>query len=193
MLDNLCSLISKGITPKYSDKSNQLVINQKCIRNKEINFTLARKHTPKTINEKWLRYGDILINSTGEGTLGRVAQFFSKDSNYTVDSHVSIIRPEKPDFLYYIGQWCLLRENEFVSMATGSTGQTDLPRERLKAMECLMPDDGTLDRFNKLIYPVIEKRTTLQQESDCLAKLRDTLLPRLMSGELLVANLAAKL
>ena len=64
-LKDCCSLISRGITPKYNDESEEIVINQKCIRNHQIDITQARTHTPKKINEKWLKHLDILINSTG--------------------------------------------------------------------------------------------------------------------------------
>lgn len=73
-LGELTTLVSRGIAPKYSSSSNQTVINQKCVRNHMIDLSSARMHIPKVINEKWLRFGDLLINSTGEVTLGRTAQ-----------------------------------------------------------------------------------------------------------------------
>jgi len=188
-LNALCSLIAKGITPQYDESSAEIVINQKCIRNKAIDLSLSRRHRPKRINEKWLQYGDILINSTGEGTLGRVAQFFISESNFTVDSHITIVRPIEDELMFFLGQWCLQRESEFAAMASGSTGQTDLPRERLKAMECILPDAHTLLRFSQVIKPLVEMQAAAQLESARLATLRDTLLPRLMSGELSVVDL----
>ena len=49
-----------------------------------IDLSQARTHTPKVINEKWLRFGDLLINSTGDGTLGRAAQVWFQPQNITV-------------------------------------------------------------------------------------------------------------
>ncbi|MEB3103007.1 restriction endonuclease subunit S [Ferviditalea candida] len=189
-LNALCSMVAKGITPQYDENSPEIVINQKCIRNKTIDLSLVRRHQPKRVNEKWLQYGDILINSTGEGTLGRAAQFFLSASNYTVDSHITIVRPIKEDLVFFLGQWCLQRESEFAAMASGSTGQTDLPRERLKAMDCMLPDVHTLQRFSQLLKPVVEKQVAVRTENAHLAVLRDMLLPRLMSGELLVSDLS---
>jgi len=91
--------------------------------------------------------------------------------------------------MFFLGQWCLQRESEFAAMASGSTGQTDLPRERLKAMECILPDAHTLLRFSQVIKPLVEMQAAAQLESARLATLRDTLLPRLMSGELSVVDL----
>lgn len=183
-LEKITSLISRGIAPKYSDNSDQIVINQKCIRNHMIDLSQARTHTPKVINEKWLRFGDLLINSTGDGTLGRAAQVWFQPQNITVDSHVTIVRPAKENLIFYIGLWGVLHEREIESLHTGSTGQTELPKERVKALELHLPDNGTLDRFNTLIAPMAAAIVSKQNENNKLATLRDALLPKLMSGEI---------
>lgn len=100
-IDALSSLVTRGIAPKYDDSSNQIVLNQKCIRDHTIDVSLARRHLPKKINEKWISKGDLLINSTGTGTLGRVAQVWFDANNMTVDSHVTIVRPKAPIFQSY--------------------------------------------------------------------------------------------
>ena len=187
-LEKITSLISRGIAPKYSDNSDQIVINQKCIRNHMIDLSQARTHTPKVINEKWLRFGDLLINSTGDGTLGRTAQVWFQPQNITVDSHVTIVRPAKENLIFYIGLWGILHEREIESLHTGSTGQTELPRERVKALELHLPDNGTLDRFNTLIAPMAAAIVSKQNENNRLATLRDALLPKLMSGEIDVSS-----
>ncbi len=183
-LEKITSLISRGIAPKYSDNSDQIVINQKCIRNHMIDLSQARTHTPKVINEKWLRFGDLLINSTGDGTLGRAAQVWFQPQNITVDSHVTVVRPAKENLIFYIGLWGVLHEREIESLHTGSTGQTELPKERVKALELHLPDNGTLDRFNTLIAPIAAAIVSKQNENNKLATLRDALLPKLMSGEI---------
>lgn len=183
-LEKITLLISRGIAPKYSDNSDQIVINQKCIRNHMIDLSQARTHTPKVINEKWLRFGDLLINSTGDGTLGRAAQVWFQPQNITVDSHVTVVRPAKENLIFYIGLWGVLHEREIESLHTGSTGQTELPKERVKALELHLPDNGTLDRFNTLIAPMAATIVSIQNENNKLAILRDALLPKLMSGEI---------
>ena len=187
-LEKITSLISRGIAPKYSDNSDQIVINQKCIRNHMIDLSQARTHTPKVINEKWLRFGDLLINSTGDGTLGRAAQVWFQPQNITVDSHVTVVRPAKENLIFYIGLWGVLHEREIESLHTGSTGQTELPKERVKALELHLPDNGTLDRFNTLIAPMAAAIVSMQNENNKLAILRDALLPKLMSGEIDVSS-----
>lgn len=187
-LDDITSLVSRGINPQYSDNTEQIVINQKCIRNHMLDLSLARTHTPKTINEKWLQFGDLLINSTGTGTLGRVAQVWFEPKNLTVDSHITIVRPLREDLIFYIGLWGILHENMIESLHTGSTGQTELPREMVKAIELLLPDNETLNRFNAVIAPIAATIVLNQEENQKLAQIRDILLPKLMSGELTVSN-----
>ena len=184
-IEELTSLVSRGIAPKYTEDSDQVVINQKCIRDHRIDLSLARTHTPKKINEKWLQFGDLLINSTGEGTLGRTAQVWFNPEKMTVDSHVTIVRPKSKELIYYIGFWGLLHEREIESLHTGSTGQTELPRERIKAMELVLPDQETLAKFNAIVQPMTETIINNQDQNNKLAALRDALLPKLMAGEIL--------
>ena len=75
-------------------------------------------------------------------------------------------------------------QSEIESLHTGSTGQTELPKERVKALELHLPDNGTLDRFSTLIAPMAAAIVSKQNENNKLATLRDALLPKLMSGEI---------
>ena len=188
-IDAISSLVTRGIAPKYDDSSDQIVLNQKCIRDHTIDISLSRRHLPKKINEKWISKGDLLINSTGTGTLGRVAQVWFEANNMTVDSHVTIVRPKDPILQSYIGFWGLSHESEIEAQHTGSTGQTELPRDRVKAMELPLPDEDTLSKFNELVIPMTSTVISNQEENDRLSQLRDALLPKLMSGELDVSDI----
>ena len=107
-LEGVSSFISRGISPKYIESGGVRVLNQKCIRNHHINYDLARRHDidlKKVSEERFIRLGDILINSTGQGTLGRVAQVRKEpDELTTIDSHITIVRPKSELFyLDYFG------------------------------------------------------------------------------------------
>ena len=188
-LDSLSSLVTRGITPKYANDSMQIVLNQKCIRDHNIDTSLGRSHQPKAINEKWLQFGDLLINSTGEGTLGRTAQVWFRPKDVTVDSHVTIVRPQNQQLIFYVGFWGLSHEREIEALHTGSTGQTELPRERVKAMELRLPDNETLAQFNAVIEPMTALIVANQQENSRLANVRDMLLPKLIAGEIDVSSI----
>ena len=69
-------------------------------------------------------------------------------------------------------------------MAVGSTGQTELPRDRVKVLPILLPNDSILAHFNSMIEPMALQMYRNIEENARLASLRDALLPRLMSGEI---------
>ena len=135
-LGEVCELINRGVSPKYIDDNGMIVLNQKCVREHEINFEPSRFHdaTLKKVSEdKIIRKGDVLVNSTGTGTLGRVAQVREELDNVTVDSHITIVRPIKEIFYPDFFGWALiLIEDEIASRGEGCGGQTELSRSTLK-------------------------------------------------------------
>ena len=137
-LGEACTFVSRGVSPKYVEDEGILVLNQKCVRNHRVSFDLARRHDNRTKpfnEERLLRAGDVLVNSTGTGTLGRVAQVTEDPSEQaTVDSHVSIVRPKKELFhLAYFGYAMILIEPLITEAGKGSGGQTELSREDLRS------------------------------------------------------------
>ena len=141
-LTSVSSVVGRGITPSYADDGDVTVLNQRCVRNGRIDFSMARRHdsSVRTVrDEKRLRPGDILVNSTGVGTLGRTARLYSVNTPTVVDSHVTVIRPsENTDsrWLAYALSW---NEPRIEAMAEGSTGQTELSQHRLAELEILVP------------------------------------------------------
>ena len=100
-IGELCSFLSRGKSPKYSEERKYPVFAQKCnLYDGDISLEKARFLDPETIS-KWsdeykLIDGDILVNSTGTGTVGRTRLFHSDvlgDYPFVVpDSHVSVVR-----------------------------------------------------------------------------------------------------
>lgn len=83
-LQDCTSLLCRGGAPKYCEKGKFRALNQRCIRNHKIDDANARRIENPKSREKLLRYGDILICSTGTGTLGRSAQVLCHDERVTV-------------------------------------------------------------------------------------------------------------
>lgn len=183
-LDNLCSFISRGLTPKYNENTEELILGQTCVRNNIVTLNNARKHVPKVKNEKWVQQWDTLINSTGVGSLGRVGIVYFKMENVAIDSHITVVRAKSHLFSHYIGRNLLSRQLEIENMAVGSTGQTELPRDRVKSLPIFLPSDKALKQFNDINEPMALQMYRNIEENKRLAELRDTLLPRLMSGEI---------
>ena len=188
-LDSLCSIISRGFSPKYSNSTTDIVLGQRCVRNNMIDLKVSRTHTPKNLGERALRQYDILINSTGMGSLGRVAQIYFKPERMTFDSHLTLVRAKSSILEMYIGRNLLSRQDEIENMAVGSTGQTELPRDSVKNMSILYPCDVVLKQFGDCIRAITGRIQSNLTENTELALLRDKLLPRLMSGELKINDL----
>ena len=172
-LGSITSLICRGVAPIYDDASTEIILNQRCIRDHMVDFTQSRTHLPKKISEKWVKRGDLLINSTGAGTLGRTALVLFDNTNVTVDSHVSIVRSNNPAMTYYLGIWAMVHEPEIEGLQEGSTGQTELPRERLVNMPIKVPDSAFLNSFNDMVIPYFEMRLHYQHEVAALQRLVD--------------------
>ena len=160
-LRDLSKFLSRGITPSYTESDGICVLNQKCIRDQTVSFAPSRRTdtTKKNVSEeKLLKVNDILINSTGEGTLGRVAQIKIISEPTTVDSHITILRPNPievdPSFL-----GCVVRylQPEIEMMAEGSTGQTELSRTRLGSLEIDLPSANEQRQIASILGAFDEK------------------------------------
>jgi type I restriction enzyme S subunit len=137
-LGEVTSFIAKGIPPKYSEEESKdtiRVLNQKCNRNFEISYSESRIHDcaqKKVPTDKMLKVGDVLINSTGTGTAGRVAQMMEVTAPTTIDGHMILLRPsEELDPIYY-GYALKSHQSQIEGLAEGSTGQTEINRRRLQ-------------------------------------------------------------
>lgn len=189
-LGELTCLLKRGVSPNYDEKATAIVVNQKCIRNGRLDLADARLHDTPTPDEKLLRYGDVLINSTGVGTLGRAAVFDLDRENITCDSHVTIARPRdvqgEGEFLAFTVQ---LLQSYFEAMASGSTGQAELGRDFIAKTKVLVPPHELMQAFGERVRPMRKQRRLLMDANEQLVGMRDALLPRLISGKLRVDQL----
>lgn len=180
-------LVARGVTPKYVDSGGVSVLNQKCVRDQRVNLAPARETQEASIRPaKLLQRDDVLVNSTGVGTLGRVARW-THDIRATVDSHITIVRFDPALVDRVCGGFALLRiEKEIEGLAEGSTGQTELRRDLLSGLEIAVPDRARQGSVGADLTALDDLAMGLQQESDRLAATRDQLLPLLMSGKVRV-------
>ena len=137
-LGELISYIGKGVVPKYIDDGPDatMVLGQKCVRNQALQYEQARFHNSaeKAVNpDKEVRRGDILINATGVGSAGRVAQVMADPSRQCItDGHVITLRAKDVN-PFYLGYFVKSKQNAIELMAEGSTGQTEMNRQRLQS------------------------------------------------------------
>lgn len=184
------SFLNRGITPKYDDTAKGWVINQKCIRDGRISMEPARRQSKDVKPDRLIRTGDVLINSTGAGTLGRVAQVRAPIENCTVDTHVTIARPRDEGSSTYFGQALLELAPVFSEMGKGATNQLELSRSDIGAVEIWQPPPHLHVEFDRLVGPMLVQAEQLIAANLSLEKARDLLLPKLMSGQLDVSGIA---
>ena len=141
-LEHICSYIQRGKSPRYSPIKQYPVVAQKC--NQWMGFTIEKAQfiDPTTIEsyaqERFLEDGDLMWNSTGLGTLGRMAIYWEKLNPYKVavaDSHVTVIRPLKsyvmPQYLFnYFSSHTV--QSVIEDKADGSTKQKELATTTVK-------------------------------------------------------------
>ena len=185
-LSEICTMIKRGQAPSYTEQKSVTVLNQKCVRNGRIQFEFARQTdiNIKPINEwAYLRAEDTLVNSTGVGTLGRVAFVGIQDEPLTVDSHLTIVRPDKnkiqPSFL---GLSLHFREADIEGLAAGSSGQTELSREALGNLIITIPP---LQEQKRIVEIITGMDTVVNQTQLAITEvqnLRSGLLSDLVSG-----------
>ena len=188
LLKDVTTELRRGISPKYTEEPNgAIVINQKCIRNHTINFSLARKHdsSKRKIDGRELQIGDVLVNSTGVGTLGRIASVRYLDSITVVDSHVTVVRANDKKVSRAYLQGLLLENEKFIEASgAGTTGQTELRKEVLQEIKFPNPAVALHQQFDSIIYKINQEIANLEKMNISLSHVRNTLLPKLLSGEI---------
>lgn len=187
-LEHYAASISRGVTPQYykdEDASPVLVLNQKCIRDGWVTPELARLMTPRAREKSQAiaRLDDLLVNSTGQGTLGRVARWDSDDPIY-VDSHVTVVKAD-PRRIYPVLMPYLVfpLQDEIEHMATG---QTELSPSRLAQLNVPLLSLEEQRPLSARLVALEAQAHYCQVQSLKLTELRDALLPELMSGRMRV-------
>ena len=188
-LEELAKYLNRGVSPTYVENNGVYLVNQKCIRNGQIDFNLCKQSKEKlSMNERYLEKYDILLNSMGVGTLGRVAMFYEFDKKITADALVTIIKGESVGSSFFIYYFLERMEDYLNTISVGSTGQTSLKKEDILDLQMTIPPKNLLDEFGIQLSMFAEKKHLNNQENLILRDLRDALLPKLISGELKVSD-----
>ena len=156
-------------------KSGQLFIGSNERRIDHETFTKLRKRTR-------LSHGDILVTSVG--TVGEMYLVNESPSNYEFQRSVAIIKPNN-DIIssYFLYAALLYQQNEIKHLAHGAVQQCIFISD-LKEYSLIVPNKDDISAFDAVVAPMFNKIGELQKENETLATLRDTLLPKLMNGEI---------
>ena len=133
-------------------------------------------------NVKIVPSGTVLLSF--KLTVGRVAI-----TNGLMTTNEAIAHFKRSDDIAMEYLYCYLKAFDYQSLGNTSSIATAVNSKTIKAMPLIMPDNKVLEGFHAATASIFEQIKVNLEESARLASLRDALLPRLMSGELSVANL----
>ncbi|MGB3225453.1 MAG: restriction endonuclease subunit S [Desulforhopalus sp.] len=140
-MESVACYIQRGKGPKYDEKGRARVVSQKCIQWSGFDLTPARRISDKSLEkygkERILTKNDLLWNSTGTGTAGRISLYPGSQETVVADSHVTVIRMTNfiPQYI-----WCYLASptiqmkmvpNQEGSMVSGTTNQVELSTNKV--------------------------------------------------------------
>lgn len=146
--DLVCKSVKRGKAPSYAEQGRVLVFAQKCNTKKGIIDLSLSLHLDETrLNrypqEEFLQDKDIVINSTGGGTMGRVGFYQNMDNPSCVpvvpDSHVTIVRVFNEVYANYIFYSLKYYQPYMEKQGTGSTNQTELSATTIRALQIPLP------------------------------------------------------
>lgn len=186
-IHQVAGLVSRGPSLTYLNKGGVPVINQRCIRNDEIEMQAVQYAVP--LSEKkshlYLRPHDVLINSMGVGTLGRVSRNLSIDEPVIIHNCITVVRAKAGEptsvFLYYRLSDC---QEHFESLGVGATGQTSLRIETIEEVQFPLPPVSLLMAFEEVVMPMWNQIGVLKRQIQNLRRTRELLLPRLLSDQI---------
>ena len=199
---DVCEYIQRGKSPKYSPIKKYPVIAQKCNQWSGFSIEKAQFIEPDSLSsygpERLLQDNDLMWNSTGLGTLGRMAIYKTVANPYELavaDSHVTIIRPLKqfvlPEYLYYYFANPTV-QSVIEDQADGTTKQKELATSTIKAyLTPIPPLDEQRRILTKLseVLPVVKSYGAVYDETAAMQeafpeRLKKSILQEAVQGKL---------
>ncbi len=158
---------------------------------------IGLEHMPRrrTNLDSWGSAGGLGSNkyefNRGEILFGKLRPYFHKVGVAPLEgicsTDIVVVAPKDPAYFgYLLG---LLSSDEFVAFTDASSTGTRMPRTSWKTMssfEIRLPPPRVAQAFDDFARPIVERTIAATFENQTLAALRDTLLPKLISGELRV-------
>lgn len=185
ILESVCTIMGKGITPKYVDSSSVVVINQACVHWDGQHLENVKYHNESIpVKKRTLETGDVLLNATGNGTLGRCCVFnCPSDGNiYINDGHVIVLLTDRAVILpEVLNTYLSLNDTQaeiYRQYVTGSTNQVDIVFTDIKKMKVPVPNMGEQILFVEILKQADKSKFDLKQ---CIENI-DKVIKSLING-----------
>ena len=169
-LESVCPIMSKGITPKYVESSSVLVINQACIHWDGQRLGNIKYHNEEIpVRKRILESGDVLLNATGNGTLGRCCVFIcpSDNNTYINDGHVIALSTDRAVILpEVLNTYLSLNDTQaeiYRQYVTGSTNQVDIVFSDIKKMKVPVPSMDEQILFVEVLKQADKSKSVIQK------------------------------
>lgn len=129
---------------------------------------------------------DILLYKDG-AYIGKVTMFMDKYpyEHYAINEHVFFVAPKNVEYKNYL--YFTLHQNEFFVLMQNlnrNAAQPGLSRGDVERVQMTIPTSEVVKQFNQVVKPMLKIMFNLAKQNTLLARRRDLLLPRLMSGKL---------
>lgn len=185
-LEQICLYIQRGKGPKYVERSSTYVISQKSVQWSGFDLSSARFVADDSLDsygkERFLCAGDLLWNSTGTGTAGRVAIYQPDESVTTVaDSHVTVVRLASCSPRYL---WCVIASpwvqsriepSHPDSLVSGTTQQVELNTSTARALPIPLPPIQEQSRIVAKVDELMALCDKLEAQQQARRKLQNNL------------------
>lgn len=146
------------------------------------------KHSYDFLSKSTLYGGEIIISNVGD--VGSVFLCPKLNKPMTLGNNIIMLRPEQNSLKYYLYIWFKwLYGQSLIQGIKGGSAQPKFNKTDFKNLPIYLPDDNFLKKFHKIVEPMFELIDKNNSENKHLAAMRDTLLPKLMSGELDVSDI----
>ena len=146
------------------------------------------KHSYDFLSKSTLYGGEIIISNVGD--VGSVFLCPKLNKPMTLGNNIIMLRPEQNSLKYYLYIWFKwLYGQALIQGIKGGSAQPKFNKTDFKNLPIYLPDDNLLEKFHKIVEPMFELIDKNNSENQYLAAMRDTLLPKLMSGELDVSDI----
>ena len=146
------------------------------------------EHSYNFLSKSTLYGGEIIISNVGD--VGSVFLCPKLDKPMTLGNNIIMLRPEQENLRYYLYIWFKwLYGQSLIQGIKGGSAQPKFNKTDFKNLPIFLPHDDLLEQFHQIVKPMFELIDENNAENKALAITRDTLLPRLMSGELDVSGI----